>query len=201
MARPRQRRKTRNPNSKVSRKEKHKMNISFAGVHPLIQQNWDKKKTLNQNYEAMGLVVNLSGTAGGKENQAEIHSKEFERLESLKNNVEWRSLDDEPIPHPTPAQELNPDYNVDEKVIHIGYKIDNKALPTIKPTNDKLISVFEWEAANAIKQQRHLSEQEQLIFNALISKHGQNYAAMARDLKLNKFQLTAGQLKRKMTRA
>ena len=36
MANPRQRKKTRNPSSKVKRKAKNVYNISFAGVSPLI---------------------------------------------------------------------------------------------------------------------------------------------------------------------
>jgi hypothetical protein len=54
---PHQRRQARNPSKKVKRIAKNRMNISFNGVHPLVQANWDKKKTLKENYEALGLLL------------------------------------------------------------------------------------------------------------------------------------------------
>ncbi|KAJ3282039.1 hypothetical protein HK104_011131, partial [Borealophlyctis nickersoniae] len=61
MARPRQRRKVRNPSLKVNRRQKNPLNISLAHAHPLVAKNWNKKLTLRQNYEAMGLVPALNG--------------------------------------------------------------------------------------------------------------------------------------------
>jgi Ribosome biogenesis protein Nop16 len=34
----------------------------------------------------------------------------------------------------------------------------------------------------------------------LVKKYGEDYAAMARDIKMNKFQLSGGQLKKKILR-
>ncbi|KAJ3338511.1 Nucleolar protein 16 [Gonapodya sp. JEL0774] len=48
-----------------------------------------------------------------------------------------------------------------------------------------------------IRPARQLSEQEQKSLQLLMSKHGDNYEAMARDKKLNPFLYTAGQMRKK----
>ena len=64
--------RARRPNkTKVKRKAKNLNNISFAGVHKLVQQSWDKTKTLRQNYQKMGLVSSVGGSAGGSGMEAE----------------------------------------------------------------------------------------------------------------------------------
>ncbi|CAJ0644883.1 14635_t:CDS:2 [Entrophospora sp. SA101] len=66
MARPRQRRKIKNPSLKLSRKtsNKHFKKIVVHG-DPIIASNWNKKETLRQNYKRIGLLTSLNRVAGG----------------------------------------------------------------------------------------------------------------------------------------
>ncbi|CAJ0904612.1 20456_t:CDS:2 [Entrophospora sp. SA101] len=68
MARPRQRRKIKNPSLKLSRKtsNKHFKKIVVHG-DPIIASNWNKKETLRQNYKRIGLLTSLNRVAGGIE--------------------------------------------------------------------------------------------------------------------------------------
>jgi nucleolar protein 16 len=47
---------------------------------------------------------------------------------------------------------------------------------------------------------RHQSEGEQDFLRLLVRKHGSDYAAMARDLKLNRYQQTAAELRRRLVK-
>ena len=47
---------------------------------------------------------------------------------------------------------------------------------------------------------RHQSDGEQQFLTKLIAKHGTDYAAMARDIKLNRYQQTAAELRRRIAR-
>lgn len=203
---------------KVSRKQKNRYAISFGGVAPVLQQAWDRAKTLRQNYEAFGLVASLNGTAGGTGREAAAVVEAQRRMEVLKSALEWRdpgdlhrSLKDDPVEgrfisastgdiivkHPIDGTIL-----VDKRVNRIGSKISAKwvSQPTAPShTNgNPIVKQLEAEAADPIKLPRHVSEQEYLMFLDLVKKHAFDYAAMSQDMRLNKYQLTAGQLKRKI---
>ncbi|KAJ3334888.1 Nucleolar protein 16 [Kappamyces sp. JEL0680] len=208
---PHQRRQTKNPNRKVKRVAKHRLNISFAGVHPLVQANWDKKKTLKENYEALGLLSHLQGRAGGQEGDVALETKLKADLEEkqLSMAVSWKSIEELDQEKARKEAELvsvygpplEPDRPLDERIMFLGRKVNRKApLPAAeeKETNP-IIRQMEEEAANPRIMPRFQSEQETLIFSALVSKYNDDYQAMARDIKLNSYQLTAGQLKKKLT--
>jgi nucleolar protein 16 len=234
MARPRVRRKTRNPSQKVSRKQKHPMRISFAGVHHLVQENWDKAKTLTENYEALGLIPKLMGSAGGQGAKANaLYAMEKERLSAqtmpldVETEIEWRVIDrssegsSEPSASSitvTAAQEdeIEPVKFIDDQVTALGAKVNLKRLRHIRldgkgPSSDSsdsstpkeqnpIIAAMEDEAKTVVQIIRQPSGHEELVLSALERKHGQDFKAMARDLKLNKYQFTPGQLKKKFQR-
>ncbi|KAJ3322464.1 Nucleolar protein 16 [Boothiomyces sp. JEL0866] len=203
----RRKRANRNPNKKVSRSQKNKNKVSFDGAHPLIQQTWDKKKTLLQNYEEMGLVVKLNGVSGGTGREAAHRAQEMQKLEELKDKVEWRKLDDMPAkPNPAPSKEeengifapIEGHIKTDSRATLIGQKVNLKAPQANESKQTKIIEQLEEESKLTAPVIRHQSEQEAYVFEQLLRKHGDNYEAMAKDIKLNKYQLTAGQLKKKM---
>ncbi|KND01738.1 uncharacterized protein SPPG_03531 [Spizellomyces punctatus DAOM BR117] len=212
MARPRVRRSTKNPSVKVSRKQKNPYNISFAGAHPLVRKNWDKNLTLKQNYERMGLISALNGAAGGTEHEAEARAREERELQKAKEEVEWRRIDDVPAKpvEQDSAQEENFDVEVngpvevDPRVRQLGSKpgLKRRAAPTRGEASAKsaVVEAMEAEARDIVKLERHASEQEGKVFGDLMRKHGRDYEAMSRDIKLNRYQLSAGQLRKRIER-
>ncbi|KAJ3165413.1 Nucleolar protein 16 [Geranomyces variabilis] len=225
MARPRARRTTRNPTLKVRRRQKNPYDVSFAAAHPLVTKNWDKKLTLKQNYARLGLCAALNGAAGGTENAAAERAAEEIEAAELKNNIEWRVIDPE-APAVVVASESTAAADattadvaledmegydvevggvvaVDQRVRRIGHKVGLKRTLAAtdsarKEASHSVIADMEAEAADTVKIIRHASEQEELVFADLIKKHGSDYGAMAMDLRLNKYQLTKGQLKKRI---
>ena len=206
MANPRQRIKNRNPSRKVKQKTKNPLKISFQKTHPLLMKNWDHKKTLEQNYENLGLVSNLGGKAGGCGNEYEIRVRESERLRSL-NEIEFTTLQDFDSIVPTidtRIETIEGALNLDPKTLRIGTKINHKHAPesdiTTEPTDLKLEiqQLLKQQELNFEKKIVNSSRNEELVLQDLISKYGQDYSKMSRDLKLNRYQFSEGQLKRKI---
>jgi nucleolar protein 16 len=195
MARPRKRRTTRNPSQKVKRVAKHKMDISMNKAHPLVQKNWDRKLTLLQNYEKLGLISSLGGKAGGTEKEGELRVREQEYRDQLIQNVEYRALDQE-IEF---IETIEKPVVVDERAKRLGLKVNVKKLLDTKPLpKTDVVKELEKEAAEYRPVLQHQSEQETLVFEKLFEKYGLEFDKMARDIELNVYQLSAGQLKRKM---
>ncbi|KAI8914489.1 ribosome biogenesis protein Nop16 [Gorgonomyces haynaldii] len=199
------RRRTNRSGGKTTRRPKHRLDISLDGVHPLVKEHWDKTKTLHQNYAKLGLVANLKGLSGGTGKEAVQKLEEESRMEKLKKNVEFRRLD-ETVEQVEPSEQemLNPPIDFDKRTLSIGYKIHNNMPPLEQPKSEiaaQVIEQFEKEASNTVPAIRFASHQETLVFTRLLAKYGEDFEAMARDRKLNEYQLTAGQLRRKMQRA
>ncbi|QIW96007.1 hypothetical protein AMS68_001525 [Peltaster fructicola] len=64
MGRERQKRKNRSGLSRVRQRTKSKKTVL---ANPIIAANWDKSKTLSQNYKRLGLAVKLNKQTGGVE--------------------------------------------------------------------------------------------------------------------------------------
>ncbi|RIA96622.1 ribosome biogenesis protein Nop16 [Glomus cerebriforme] len=191
MARPRKRRKIRNPSLKVSRKNanKHFKKFSIKG-NSIVAANWDKKATLRQNYQRMGLMTSLNGVSGG--------------VEKLYPN-EDQDIDIEEI-----KKTLGPEEGIierDEKGNVINVVIgrsreeeeeevfDTKIDPI--PAKTDIVKALEAQAMNAYKYEVHQPEGEKRFIEELIQKYGDDYDAMFRDMRLNIYQHTAAQLKKK----
>ncbi|KAJ3417487.1 hypothetical protein HDV05_003351 [Chytridiales sp. JEL 0842] len=262
MVRPSKRRKVKNPSAKTSRKAKNPYNISFAGVHPLVKANWDKKLTLRQNYERMGLISALNGKAGGeaimerpKNEEGDqddedvipvsyVSYEDFEKMPAVSaggrsaastaaaKDQEDDSADDDQQQDDEPAhamdddnsdseeeseQGIESDVEIDPRSTHIGVKLGLRLPnPTSKPhifpsrSTKRSIKPLPFSVAEAMQELckdgdvpvvRHASENETQVLMDLIKKYGEGeYEAMARDRKLNPFQLTAGQLKKKISK-
>ncbi|KAI9001700.1 ribosome biogenesis protein Nop16 [Gaertneriomyces semiglobifer] len=205
MARPRARKTIKNPSRKTVRKNANPNKVPHI-MNDLIRKHWDKKLTLKQNYEKLGLIANLNGQAGGTE-----HGNE-ERMEAerkLREQVEWRTID-----APTPSSgdssnddelpenydvEVNGPIEVDARITAIGTNPSSRRLPLFKPQpSTSIVGIMEEQAKNIAKVERHASEQESKVFGDLMRKYGLDYAKMARDIKLNRYQLSEGQLRKKI---
>ncbi len=214
MARPRVRRKTKNPSSKVSKKQKNPYDISFHGVHPLIKKNWNKDLTLKQNYTHLGLISVVNGQAGGKGPESTAYYSELKNKLSDKvdEELEWRVLSEvssadpssQKINQKTSLMEIEPPKFIDDRVTAIGSKLNLKKLRDfrldISTTSTDIVQMLEKEASQSIKMIRSVSNQEELFLTQLENKYGDNYERMSLDKKLNPYLLTPGQLRKKMTR-
>ncbi|KZS99164.1 hypothetical protein SISNIDRAFT_448026 [Sistotremastrum niveocremeum HHB9708] len=226
MANPRQRRKVKSSSYrpvKQSRRAAQKLRKQKPIRGPkALQDAWDPKKTLHQNYSALGLVQSLqpSASGGSEPNQAPavidlrptLHPKA-----SSSSNVE------EPTPGPIRQQFgriiRDEDGNVvrielpEEDDAEVDGKGKEKELPWGKPSNDDSDEEMEVEAktetvraieklsAAARPKSRFSSQGELSLLRELVKAHGEDVEAMARDRRRNSWQRTAGQLKAAIRKA
>ncbi|KAL1924571.1 uncharacterized protein VTP21DRAFT_4225 [Calcarisporiella thermophila] len=192
MARPRRRRTIKNPNSKVTRKtaNKHFKKVDIKS-NDIIRKNWDKTQTLRQNYERLGLMSRLNGLSGGREINEPPKAEELTE-EDIKKL----------------AKTLGPEHGIiqrDEEGnivnVIIGEAQDPDAIFDAEPekveAKTDVVRALEERASNAVKTERHQSEGEQKWVQSLIDKYGDDYEAMFRDIKMNKYQQTASQLRKR----
>ncbi|KAJ3294668.1 Nucleolar protein 16 [Rhizoclosmatium sp. JEL0117] len=233
MVNPLQRAKRKNASKRINtRKTKSAAKdrakaVSFAGVHPVIQANWDKNLTLRQNYERMGLLANLNGKAGGEavslrdpasnnnndddddEQKIEISYRSIEDFEKMpavsreRDNVDELDEDDEDFDVDGPVGDIDP------KSQGIGSRLGHRKAPASRDaallsTRKKITRLP--EVMQALEYQANLGEAPRVYHNsdnevevlmALQKKYGDDYQAMQRDTKINTYQLSAGQLKKK----
>ncbi|KAI9343641.1 ribosome biogenesis protein Nop16 [Obelidium mucronatum] len=198
--------------------------VSFArGAHPIIMKNWDKNLTLRQNYQRMGLLANLNGKAGGEavtlrdtdnleEEEPELtisyrSMEEFEKMPAVSragDNEEAAAVeeDDEEF-------DLDGPITFDEKATVIGSRLglrgeapsNDAALKSTRKKIERLPGVMEAleheVSLGEAPRVYHSSESEADVLTRLAKKYKDDYEAMGRDSKINTYQLTAGQLKRK----
>ncbi|CAJ0827841.1 7143_t:CDS:2 [Entrophospora sp. SA101] len=160
MARPRQRRKIKNPSLKLSRKtsNKHFKKIVVHG-DPIIASNWNKKETLRQNYKRIGLLTSLNRVAGERDDEGNI---------------------------------VNVIIGEDEDENEV---FDKKIQP--EPAKTEIVKALEEEASKVFKHEKYQSEGEIEFVKKMIERYGEDYDAMFKDIKLNVYQHTKKQLKKK----
>jgi len=148
---------------KRSRTKKKKVKFlapkEFTGV-------WNKRKTLKQNLQEIGLTLDVNKVSDKYSAPSEIYDEQKEYLENMKQ---------------IKAQE-----------IETGNPLSSSMECEVLEEMDK--SVFEQLCpvpAKPPKREKSLSEDERNYYRKLIDKHGTNYEAMARDMKLNYYQQTA----------
>ncbi|RUS18063.1 ribosome biogenesis protein Nop16 [Endogone sp. FLAS-F59071] len=196
MARPRARRTIKNPGAKVSRRiaNKHKKKVNIVS-NPIIAKNWDKKKTLRQNYEKLGLMSTLNGVAGSREIKPLIEPVEKEELSEADMEELERSLGpDEGL------IQRDDQGNVIRVIIGKEKTLDEVVGEEIKPVKAKteVVKALEAHAANGRHVERHQSKFEENWLQQLIGKHGDDYEAMFWDKRLNIYQQTAAELRKKV---
>ena len=183
-----------------------------AGLEAGTNYCRDRKLTLAQNYQKLGLSRKFGGPTGGiekhgKENQtlrevdglAMPTARKTGKLELQEVQVErdpetgqilrvLRPADDQPAYFNPLNDPLNDIMNVE-------------AEPARESTG--VVAELEKEAAEeeealARRRPRQQSNREEEWLEQLLQKHGENTRAMARDRKLNPMQQTEGDLKRRL---
>lgn len=193
----------------------------------IIAENWDRKQTLTQNYRRLGLVHRLNAPAGGSERRGTtVEGYEEQPDDSLhikssaKATTKQLGLGEIKVERDPETGNIIRVIRPDDEIEVAGrkHKISN---PLNDPLNDLsndeariteaakqndssvIVQMLERQAAQEgkaveSKKPRHLSKREEEWATRLIERHGDDYSAMARDMKLNPMQQTAGDLKRRI---
>lgn len=69
-----------------------------------------------------------------------------------------------------------------------------------KDERSEVVKKLEEEASWGVKRERLQSEREEDWIARLVNKYGDDYVRMARDMKLNPFQQTVGDLKKRVAK-
>lgn len=170
MVRPRRRHINKNPGIKVSRRTKPNMSKL---VVPL--EAWDKRQTLTQNYERLGLTSRLnSGLSSCKLNK-QVNT--IQATNAYKQEV------------------LGETDNIFEELD----MLNNQAAPEMTPVAvSATASYVPFNEEKPTKLKRHLSANEEAYFQKLVHRYGSDVEAMSRDIKMNYLQMTPGVLRRKL---
>lgn len=205
----RKRKMARSSVKKNTRKTKDKQRNINIHSNPIIEANWDKSLTLKQNYKRLGLRAKLGRSAGGDERKVESLSElQAKREKNQKNQLkhvptvsEIENLDDPScIPEGEARLIRDPETNEVIKVIYGTMKVDDNDESEEEIENPSVIKQLEEyaEKNSKIKKERHQSERENDWIKSLYEKYGDDYDKMKWDKKLNIYQQSAGDLKRRI---
>lgn len=176
----------------------------------MIAAKWDKTLTLAQNYKNLGLRSRLSTRAGGEERDVESLTEMRARrdLEEAKKAEHVTPTDIENTEDPAQIPEgearivRDPETGAVLRVVH-GTK---KAAPkqVLAPAPGSVVAELEKAAEKYAeinsKKERLQSYREKAWCSELYEKHGDDYEAMKWDKKANPTQLSAGDLKKRISK-
>ena len=221
MGNPRQKLKARSSISKARRKPKSKKRILNNAI---IAANWDKTQTLSQNYRRLGLTAKLNKTTGGVEKTAEDlrEDDEDDRLkihalkaksDGLKSIAEARIvrdpesgrilqvLDDgaeKENPLGDPLNDLDSDEESEQEGLFNQHGAAQTHMLASKPKTAVVGELEQQASRPAAKYKRKQTDGEREFISELVTKYGNDYAAMARDIKINYMQRSEGDLKKRI---
>ncbi|KAG7661641.1 NOP16 [[Candida] subhashii] len=201
----RKRKMARSSVRKNTRRVKDKQRNINIHSNPIIAANWDKSLTLQQNYKRLGLRAKLGSLAGGVEKKVESLTEIKARRENEDNNkipsVSDIEQTDDPAKIPEGEARIirDPETNEVIKVIHGTMKVIRKDQDAEVENTSVIKQLEEYAQKNSqIKKERHLSQRESDWLKSLYEKYGDDYEKMKWDKKLNIYQQTAGDLKRRI---
>ncbi|GAO16863.1 uncharacterized protein UV8b_06876 [Ustilaginoidea virens] len=213
MGRELQKKKRRSNRQPVRQSNRTKKILNPRG-NSVIAQNWDKKATLAQNYQRLGLLARLKAPTGGTE------KKLGARLGASKDDPFAIASVGRAV-----VSEAKVERDADGRIVRILGTADAKPNPLGDPLNgpdsgsdsgDEWGGIAEREAREddgttdvvkalieeshnpAPRVARHQSDAEREWLGRLVAKHGSDTGAMARDLKLNPMQQTARDIARRL---
>ncbi|KAJ2450095.1 Nucleolar protein 16 [Coemansia sp. RSA 2336] len=190
MVRPIARKKLRNPALKKTRRRAEKNRKKKFTGHPLLRELWDDSLTVTENYRKLGLVSKLNGVSGGTVKEPAQQPQE-ETEDDIKKS----------IPQGYGLIERDDDGNIINVILPDEPQdpLDSDYEPEpVKAKKEGAQILEKYSQEYETRKDRWMSQGERKILQAFIDKHGDNYQAMFWDQELNKQQLTARQLQKKI---
>ncbi|EPT05966.1 hypothetical protein FOMPIDRAFT_41534 [Fomitopsis schrenkii] len=230
MANPRQRRKSRSGSYKpVHHSRRAKKNLSKQPpirAPKVLQDAWDKHKTVRQNYEALGLVASLNPTASGGVERPLNYAGGSPALDALSTPEASASQQVASVPKSYGRIVRDQDGNIVDVVLpeegESSAPIDDSVEDVPDPSQDEQMApwvglgsevkagtlktpetqvVREMSQERSARPLRFASTSELATLRRLVGKYGEDVQAMAKDRKLNPDQRTAGELSRAVRKA
>ncbi|KAK3402931.1 ribosome biogenesis protein Nop16 [Sordaria brevicollis] len=226
MGRELQKRKKRSSRAKVQThtiKKKH-LNPQGSGI---VAKAWNKNETLSQNYSRFGLVAKLGTATGGmakksaaanyagitKDDPLAVKSADRGLLEVREVKVERDASgkivkvlrNDNPLNDPLNEIESDSEtekpHNPTHDIEWNGISDDRQEM-IAQSKRPEVVRLLEEEASRPVeKTVRYQSERELEWLQRLVAKHGDDVAAMVRDMKLNPMQQTKADITKRLKKA
>ncbi|KGB77857.1 nucleolar protein 16 [Cryptococcus deuterogattii 99/473] len=204
MANPRQRNKAKSSRShKPSLNAKRRMHQKLRKAPPLkgpevLQEKWDKKKTVFQNYAALGLLPSIPVPKGASTSRSQRVKLPEVPAEVEAENVKvgfGRIIRDEE------GNVIDIIIDEDEQEQEEQIKVHEEKEIGLIEAKTEVVKRLEELAASAAPVKRHSSMSERTWLQQLVDKYGDDTEKMARDRKLNVWQKTEGEIKRMIKKA
>ncbi|KAF5102292.1 hypothetical protein D0Z00_000475 [Geotrichum galactomycetum] len=202
---------------RAARKERQLRRALAA--NPVVAASWNAKETLAQNYKRLGLRAKLNGVAGGQEREfavGDVQAREKDektvRDPLFIANGGHLSAATATKKEAPGANEARIERDADGNVVRVVYgetrayddsddeeEFSGFADSAADENKTEVVKELERLASlPVVSTPRVQSTREQDWIGDLVAKHGDDFDAMARDRKLNAFQQTAGDLRRRV---
>ncbi|KAK8854955.1 nucleolar protein 16 [Kwoniella newhampshirensis] len=206
MANPRQRAKAKShknrkpgPNALKRLRQKEKKAPVLQGPE-VLQAGWDKKKTVFQNYAALGLLPSIpvpKGASSSRSQRVKLPQvPAANELEGVKVGFGRIIRDEEGNVVDIVIDEEEQEEKEDEEMFN-----DEEYEPAVVEGKTEVVRKLEAIAATAAPVERHTSTSERTWLQHLIDRYGDDTESMAKDHKLNVWQKTEGEIKRMIKKA
>jgi len=210
MGRELQKKKNRSSIPKIKHKPKSKR-LNVLG-NAIVAANWDQNLTLSQNYRQLGLTPKLNARAGGVERLGSRVEDEPKLAAQAKDRLSVASKLRTTTITPSEARiERDASTGAILRVVHPQTTTPNplndplngtleaydEDSPPVHLVGGIILELEEQASMESKNRPRRQSKREEDWISELVNKYGDDYNRMTRDRKLNPYQQSEGDLRRR----